>query len=395
MAAAKAATAKAATAKAAGGDTLTDMAEYLRVHNPDSLRDLDVMCSSARRTTAPRLKHALFKLHGTPPAPSGGRGGTSGDATDMAWPRSTPLPCWNCFHPFSGVPLAVPLHRDPQTGVFTMDAVLCSPACGLRYIADTAGSTAGMQTMLFREAVRSVFGIREAYAMAPERRWLRAFCGADMPGALSIEEYRGSTSAVNMRTLRPPFVPATVLLEMTSPADAAAAPTTTPVTTPPVNPTPKKQQQAAAAAAAAAAAGGAAAAAILASGGHAIRGLRRPPTDAPGSPPQKPCSVSMAGGEVDPAKPLYLDYVAKRDREKEQQQQPPHRGLPLAPPQPRADEDDVLMADAGAAAQQTPPPPPSVAARKARTTSAGAAKQPAPAAPSGFGSLSQFIAAKK
>jgi hypothetical protein len=268
-----------------------------------------------------------------------------------------------------------------------MDAVLCSPACGLRYIADTAGSTAGMQTMLFREAVRSVFGIREAYAMAPERRWLRAFCGADMPGALSIEQYRGSTSAVNMRTLRPPFVPAAVLLEMTSPADAAAAPSTTPVTTttPAVN--PKKQQ--AAAAAAAAAAGGAAAAAILASGGHAIRGLRRPPTDAPGSPPQKPCSVSMAGGEVDPAKPLYLDYVAKRDREKEQQQQQQRQQLPLAPPHPRAAEDDVLMADA---AQQTPPPP--VAVRKPRTTSA-AAKQPAPAAPSGFGSLSQFIAAKK
>lgn len=354
-----------AAAKAAGGDTLlTDVAEYLRVNNPGSLRDLDVMCSSARRTTAPRLKHFLFKLHGTPPSSSASRGG------DMAWPSSTPLPCWNCFHPFEGVPLAVPLHRDPQTGVFTMDAVLCSPACGLRYIADTAGSTAGTQTMLFREAVRSVFGIREPYSMAPERRWLRAFCGADMPGALSIEQYRGAGGgAANMRTLRPPFVPATVLLEMTMPPPAGGEAASAAAT-------PQKKQPALGAAAAAAS-GGAAAAAILASGGHAIRGLRRPPSDAPGSPPQKPCSVSMAGGEVDPSKPLYLDYVAKR----ELQRGPV--GLPLAPlPAPSSDDADVLMADAA-------PATPAAAPKKAR------AAKPAPAPPSGFGSLSQFINKKK
>ena len=369
------AAAAAAAAKSKAADTITDVAEYLRVHNPGSLRDLDVMCSSARRTTAPRLKHALFKLHGTSPSPR---------ATDMDWPQSTSLPCWNCFQPFTGVPLAVPLHRDSQTGVFTMDAVLCSPACGLRYIVDTAGSTAGTQTMLFREAMRNVFGIQGPYAMAPERRWLRAFCGADMPGALSIDEYRGNGDVVvaSMRTLRPPFVPATVLLEMTTTAtggsssSSSSSSSTALVSTP----VPKKTVVSAAA-------GGAAAAAILASGGHAIRGLRRPAADAPSSPPQKTCSaaaVSMAGGEVDPTKPLYLDYVATREQRKGEQ-------LPLAPPPPGDDDDDdVVMAD--------DPPPPLPAAKKmllrVEPKKHAAAVKPATTT-SGFGSLSQFIASNK
>lgn len=252
-------------------DSVEDVDKFLRAKNPRALKDMEIVCSSSRRNTMTRMKHAIFKLHGQ-----------SGSEC-MTWPESTSLPCWNCFHNFDTPPLAVPVSKDPQTGIYFLDAVICSAPCGLRYIFETAGSSAPNQTLLFREMLREVFHVTGKHVMAPERRWLKAFCGDDTPGAMSIQEYRDTgATGKRLRTLKPPFVPATVVLEHVAdePAEQPSSAT------------------------------------ILASGGHVVRGLRRPQVGdmaLGGAKPADTMTASMAGGCVDPSKPaLYTTFLQQK-----------------------------------------------------------------------------------
>lgn len=261
-----------ANAAAPSADSVEDVDKFLRAKNPRALKDMEIVCSSSRRNTTTRMKHAIFKLHGQ-----------SGSAC-MTWPESTPLPCWNCFHKFDTPPLAVPMSKDQQTGIYFLDAVICSAPCGLRYIFETAGSSAPNQTLLFREMLRDVFHVSGKHVMAPERRWLKAFCGEDTPGAMSIQEYRDTgATGKRLRTLKPPFVPATVVLEHVAdePAEQPSSAT------------------------------------ILASGGHVVRGLRRPQVGdvavGGGAKAADTMTASMAGGCVDPSKPaLYTTFLQQK-----------------------------------------------------------------------------------
>jgi hypothetical protein len=236
-----------------------------------------------------------------------------------------------------------------------LDGIFCSAGCALTYIRATAGKAVGRQVLLFREIAGPVFGVKGVIKPAPERRWLRDFCG-DIPGSLSIAEFRAASGpqAAGLRTLRPPFVPVTVVQER--PSSAAAAPGAEPASS----------------------------TAILAGGGHVIRGLRRPRAGEVAIQGETSVTTSVAGGVVEAGKPgLYTEFVKKKVTA---------AGAAAAPA--AAEPAGAALAAGGASAQQQhqqqhqqPPqraraPPSSGAAKKGKSSSG-----PQPV----FGSLASFV----
>lgn len=111
-----------------------------------------------------------------------------GAHTDQnSWPESTSICCWNCCHPFQGVPIPATSKIDSRrSGKLTKcHGVFCSFNCSKRYILDKSTHGAWEASSLLSLLYKKIVGHHAPIKTAPPR-----ICLAMFGGNMSIEEYR-------------------------------------------------------------------------------------------------------------------------------------------------------------------------------------------------------------
>ena len=103
------------------------------------------------------------------------------------WPESTDICCWNCCHPFQGVPVPATSKIDThRSGKLTKcNGVFCSFNCAKRYILDKNTHGAWEASTLLSLLHKKIVGHHAPIKVAPPRICLSMF-----GGNMSIEEYR-------------------------------------------------------------------------------------------------------------------------------------------------------------------------------------------------------------
>lgn len=66
----------------------------------------------------------------------------------MKWPKSTTNKCHNCAHPFTGVPVPLPIHRDSLRNVYYCSGTFCSWQCAKSFnLRETSPAGRGNRNM--------------------------------------------------------------------------------------------------------------------------------------------------------------------------------------------------------------------------------------------------------
>lgn len=119
------------------------------------------------------------------------------------WPSSTSIHCWHCCHPFSTMPIGLPIKLIP-TGTyserhelykFLVYGVFCSPSCALAYSCDHTNSVPvvdrlGVKQLLVLMMKRLTGSKTITLTPAPSRLVLSTF-GGDM----TIEQFRSCSDS--------------------------------------------------------------------------------------------------------------------------------------------------------------------------------------------------------
>jgi len=109
--------------------------------------------------------------------------------TIETWPATSDALCWHCRHPFTTVPVAVPMQFEH--GTWNMRGIYCGWGCAKRFVLDQ--DYFNVASVLFNmKQTAAQFGVTDAIVAAPPFTALRAF-----GGHLNIEEFRGKQVRVS------------------------------------------------------------------------------------------------------------------------------------------------------------------------------------------------------
>jgi hypothetical protein len=109
-----------------------------------------------------------------------------GAHTDLnKWPESTSICCWNCCHPFEGVPVPATSKVNRLGKLTKCHGVFCSFNCSKRYILDKNTHGVWEAASLLSLLHYNVVGRHISIKTAPPR-----ICLAMFGGNMSIEQYR-------------------------------------------------------------------------------------------------------------------------------------------------------------------------------------------------------------
>jgi hypothetical protein len=201
----------AASSKNKKGNTITDVCAYLdAVHPSSEKRDLQVIVTEDTPTpkeTAIHIEYLVLAQIGKMIK----KDGCDEEDADVEWPATTQIWCHHCSHPFITMPLPIPIARNSKNR-YIVKGVFCGVPCGLRYIEVHGGHDAEEQKMMFRQMVKEVFHMENAFkAHAAGDAMMLAVFG----GMKTIEEFRnlGDSPGVTLKTLTAPFVQARMVME--------------------------------------------------------------------------------------------------------------------------------------------------------------------------------------
>lgn len=198
-------------------DTVSDVRMFLEREQPERLRTVEVVCSSARRDMDRRAVHVPYRLFCEtlrlfPECV------TDNTVTTRAtgWPQSTSIACWHDCHPFDSMPISIPKYTKhditSSSPTYVVYGVFCSCNCAVAYILERGTYDQQQQLLRFKQMAITVFGIDadSVFAMepAPPRIFLTMF-----GGHLSIEEFRSQSLLARSTLLTPPFISYSMVLE--------------------------------------------------------------------------------------------------------------------------------------------------------------------------------------
>lgn len=198
-------------------DTVSDVRLFLEKEQPERLKTVEVVCSSARRDMDRRAVHVPYRLFCEtlrlfPECVTDSTVHTSA----TGWPQTTSIACWHDCHPFSTMPIPIPKYakQNVSTGAptYTVYGVFCSCNCAVAYILERGTYDQQQQLLLFKQMAITVFGIdtESIFAMepAPPRIFLQLF-----GGHLSIDAFRKQSLIARCTLLTPPFISYSMVLE--------------------------------------------------------------------------------------------------------------------------------------------------------------------------------------
>lgn len=198
-------------------DTVSDVRMFLEREQPERLRTVEVVCSSARRDMDRRAVHVPYRLFCEtlrlfPECV------TDNAATTRAtgWPQSTKIACWHDCHPFDTMPIPIPKYskHDISTSspTYVVYGVFCSCNCAIAYILERGTYDQQQQLLRFKQMVITVFGIDADSVFAMEPAAPRIFLTM-FGGHLSIDEFRSQSLLARCTLLTPPFISYSMVLE--------------------------------------------------------------------------------------------------------------------------------------------------------------------------------------
>jgi hypothetical protein len=198
-------------------DTVSDVRLFLEREQPERLKTVEVVCSSARRDMDRRAVHVPYRLFCEtlrlfPECLTD----NAVHSSATGWPQSTSIACWHDCHPFTTMPIPIPKYskQNVSTGAptYTVYGVFCSCNCAVAYILERGTYDQQQQLLLFKQMAISVFGIDtdSIFAMepSPPRIFLQLF-----GGHLSIDAFRKLSLVARCTLLTPPFISYSMVLE--------------------------------------------------------------------------------------------------------------------------------------------------------------------------------------
>lgn len=114
------------------------------------------------------------------------------------WPTSTDLWCWHCCHPFTSMPLPMPVDHDDRRDTFHVTGTFCSWACIKAYNLDSHTYKKGLISNTLTLFHKRCTGVLRGIRPAPPRQMLRVF-----GGSMSIEDFRAASQAPVEYTVLP------------------------------------------------------------------------------------------------------------------------------------------------------------------------------------------------
>ena len=262
-------------------DTVSDVRLFLEREQPERLKTVEVVCSSARRDMDRQAVHVPYRLFCQtlrlfPECV------TDDTVTTRAtgWPESTSIACWHDCHPFEGMPIPIPKYSKHNvssgTSTYIVYGVFCSCNCAVAYILERGTYDQQQQLLLFKQMATTVFGLdtESVFALEPAapRIFLQLF-----GGHLSIEDFRRLSLVARSTLLTPPFISYSMVLEENARAGGGSS----------------VSASASASASASMPLGSTASApVVMPITTHTVRGLRRPTSSS---------LVNSAGGDTAPA----------------------------------------------------------------------------------------------
>lgn len=198
-------------------DTVSDVRMFLEREQPERLRTVEVVCSSARRDMDRRAVHVPYRLFCETlrlfPECVTDQGVTT---SATGWPQRTTIACWHDCHPFDTMPIPIPKYtkHDISTSspTYTVYGVFCSCNCAVAYILERGTYDQQQQLLRFKQMAITVFGIDadSVFAMepSPPRIFLQLF-----GGHLNITDFRSQSLVARSTLLTPPFISYSMVLE--------------------------------------------------------------------------------------------------------------------------------------------------------------------------------------
>lgn len=116
------------------------------------------------------------------------------------WPSKTHLACWYCTETFTTIPVPAVESHDPETDIYTVFGIFCTPGCLLSYLLDQGLQHNTRRMMYNQYMLRKVFGLQGLIKPSPHQSELQKF-----GGRLTIHEFRGCPT--QRQLVSPPFVP--------------------------------------------------------------------------------------------------------------------------------------------------------------------------------------------
>jgi len=126
----------------------------------------------------------------------------------MEWPKSTNFYCWNCVHPFPGIPVPIPTHVDIVTNHYVPFGIFCSFECAKRYILEHPSSSMQNDMKNLSIMAKNVFGYHAAIHPAAPPTALQIF-----GGFLDIDQYRKYSGKIEVISHTATFTSATMIFE--------------------------------------------------------------------------------------------------------------------------------------------------------------------------------------
>ena len=120
-----------------------------------------------------------------------------------AWPISTSVWCHHCCHPFSSMPLGLPVKYDAKKRAFAVTGVFCSWECMKAFNCFSGEHNHADCSMLICLLYKHITGGKmEHIGRAPPRWSLKVF-----GGPLTIEQFREQSKQFVTMTVAPRMIP--------------------------------------------------------------------------------------------------------------------------------------------------------------------------------------------
>jgi hypothetical protein len=150
----------------------------------------EIMCSSSHRNKSLTESFIPYRLYGT-------------NGIIHEWPKTTNVLCWNCRHPFEGVPVSAPMQFDIVNHVWEVKGVFCSLNCCKRYLIEEESYNTPSRMMWLRLFGKRYFNFEGNIKPALPFESLLKY-----GGHLSIEAFRQAHVAhgTTVRKIEKPFV---------------------------------------------------------------------------------------------------------------------------------------------------------------------------------------------